>query len=441
MEPIFVCPHCYYATIPEGGPLTRCPACGRPVNNSAVKSAFNDKLLKMPTHVAGLHVFWGLLLVVTFTFIAIFAGLLMDSRETRLESDLENMRASGSTHTWEMSGNNPARTGYTDAPPLKAHDNIWGRSRFGKITTDCVVTDRSVIFGTEDGNLYAVSRTKGRIIWNLDIGKSIKTPPLIHGPYLFATSTDGKLACRTLYGAFEVFKDKTLSPVVSMLGFGKALYAITADGRILVFSLSEGNMIKRIDDIILNAKCLSQAAMSCAMIVISTVEGELIVYDIERRAIRWRAFPGPKNTQLGRPCIENERIFVASRSGALYALALSDGKPAWQAKFNGCSVPLAAHDARVIAHGDDGKINCFRWLNGRLEWSRPGNGVSGVGPVIHGNRVYCGSASGAVMCFALDDGKVQWQSAVARGKSVALATVDGILFTCATEGSVGAIGR
>ena len=439
MEPLFICPYCYYATVPEGVPPAVCPTCANPVGRPTGNKAYDHQLLKPPGHLAAPYVLWGLLFVIMMAFVAVFSAVFINIQHRAINEEVTSLRASGSTHRVEISGADTRRSGCVRSAPITANEVLWARSRFGEITTDCAVSDRAIIFGVATGDLFAISRANGRIIWRIPVGKSLRTPPLLHGPYVFAASTDGKLLGLTLYGAFKVFGEETLSPAVSLLPFGRKLLAVHADGEFAVYSLSEAAQIRQSSAFYLKARCEAPAALAAGLAVVPTVKGELVAFDVIKKSTRWRTRLGDE--KLGRPCIASERVFVGAASGNVYALGLSSGRTVWTARVNGISAPIASNGQRVVVLADDGMLHALRWTSGASEWSVKANGKSDAGPLIHDDKIYCGSVSGVLACFSLKDGEALWQQPAVRGKTTALAVADQILYSGTAEGNMAALGR
>jgi len=439
MEPLYICPNCFYTAFVAGEVPAVCPSCSRKVDRPPGDRAFDHHLLKPPAHPAAPYVLCGALVVIALGFLAAFSIVFMNIKQSAVDEEVSNLRASGSMHRWEISGADARRSGCVSAPPIAANEVLWSRSRFGEVTTDCVASDRALIFGTASGDLYAISRANGRIIWQQHVGESLRTAPLLLGPYVFAASTDGKLLGLTLYGAFEVFGEDALSPVVSLLPFGRKLLALNADGELLTYELPETARIRQSGVVDLKGRCEAEAALAAGLVIVPTVKGELIAFDVLKKLTRWRVKLADE--KLGRPCIAGERVFVGAASGGVYAVELSSGRRAWSAKVNGVSAPLAGNGRRVVVLADDGVLHALRWTDGRIEWSVKANGKSAAGPLIHGIRVYCGSVSGVLECFALKDGAPLWRQGGFRGKTVALAVVDRKVYSGTVGGNMAALGR
>ncbi len=68
---------------------------------------------------------------------------------------------------------------------------IWKRSLPGRAESSPVVIDRTVYFGCEDGDLYALSTISGNVRWATSLGGPVKSAPAYYGGTLYVGDYGG----------------------------------------------------------------------------------------------------------------------------------------------------------------------------------------------------------------------------------------------------------
>lgn len=167
------------------------------------------------------------------------------------------------------------------------------------------------------------------------------------------------------------------------------------------------------------------------------------------------AWDFPVGLTFGNPAVDDERAYVGTRDGVLFALNLggasegdhfgySDmGRVAWQFRAGGAingTVGLTAD--RVIFGANDGVVYCLDKATGDVTWTcRPGDAEPRAfqlfsTPSVGDGRVYIGSAGRMLACLDAASGALLWRRPVcgwvrsrpvARGGRVIVATLDGRL--------------
>jgi outer membrane protein assembly factor BamB len=76
----------------------------------------------------------------------------------------------------------------------------WSFRTKGRIDSSAVVTGDNVVFGCDDGNIYAVSIKDGKVkqgnqVWNYEVGQPVQSSPCIAGGRLVIGADDGMVYC------------------------------------------------------------------------------------------------------------------------------------------------------------------------------------------------------------------------------------------------------
>ncbi len=113
-------------------------------------------------------------------------------------------------------------------------------------------------------------------------------------------------------------------------------------------------------------------------------------------------------------------IFLGTSDAKIIALNIEDGSEQWQQTVSSevLSIPRAQRNV-VVVRTVDGKLTGLDESNGSQLWayerSVPPLSLRGTGtPAIDGNLIIGGYASGKLVALQLADGKVEWESTIAR---------------------------
>lgn len=118
--------------------------------------------------------------------------------------------------------------------------------------------------------------------------------------------------------------------------------------------------------------------------------------------------------------------FVATRDATVIALDAATGSVRWQGQVSSEAVapPQGTSAQVVIVHTVDGRVHALAAETGRSLWNFespvPSLSLRGTAtPVIDGDRVFIGLASGKVAALSLWDGSLRWRAELAtpRGRS------------------------
>jgi outer membrane protein assembly factor BamB len=69
---------------------------------------------------------------------------------------------------------------------------FWA-GRSNAVSAAPVVIGETVYFPTAQGNLYALDRMEGKLLWNLQLGENITVGPVYAAGLMFLRTEDGKL--------------------------------------------------------------------------------------------------------------------------------------------------------------------------------------------------------------------------------------------------------
>lgn len=120
----------------------------------------------------------------------------------------------------------------------------------------------------------------------------------------------------------------------------------------------------------------------------------------------------------GGPVTGDNKVFIGSENGEVFALDAQSGELVWQGKVKGEILAAPAHDTGIlVVNTASGVLQAFNADTGEELWSIeqdvPPLSLRGISaPVIASGGVVVGSASGNVSVYLLDKGQVGWSAEV-----------------------------
>lgn len=202
------------------------------------------------------------------------------------------------------------------------------------VVSEILVDRDKIYFVGGDGYLYAASLEYGRVSWRYDLHNPIASKPTISGGRLFVTTSDD------IVYAFDAATGKWLwhyrrrsNPTATILGASAPL----VDGQDVLVGLSDGYLV-----------CLS----------------------VQDGNVKWekRLHQGRKFTDVdAQPVLERGLIYVPSYDGALYALKRENGDTVWRFDSGG-SRQITLEGERLYLPASDGYVYALQKNNGKVIW-------------------------------------------------------------------------
>ncbi len=209
----------------------------------------------------------------------------------------------------------------------------------------------------------------------------------------------------------------------------------------------------------------SGAEDKSANLVPQIYQGRLFVASSDGLVESLDAVSGKRNWRIktdleisGGPGVDEGLVFVGTRNAQLVAIDMETGEERWRARVSSevLSVPKSALGV-VVVNTIDGKLFGIDKEDGSLLWLYeqpiPVLTLQGsASPVISGDRVFVGFASGKLAALDITSGAVLWESAISipRGRSELERMVDidgdplvagGAVFVNTYQGELAAVGE
>ena len=179
---------------------------------------------------------------------------------------------------------------------------VWKRSLPGRAESSPVVIDRTVYFGCEDGQLYALSTISGNVRWATALGGPVKSAPAYHGGTLYVgdyggymnavDAKTGKLKWQSgsLGRGFGTSGAFYSTPAVA---YGR-VYAGNNDDRVYSFDLNDGTLAWSYSTggYAYSGPTVANTRHSPPTLYIGSFDGNVYALDAKDGSVRWSRSAG-----------------------------------------------------------------------------------------------------------------------------------------------------
>lgn len=179
---------------------------------------------------------------------------------------------------------------------------------------------------------------------------------------------------------------------------GKRLVVGTVDGEWVAFDLETGNELWRRIGL---ARSTRPFATDGRSVFAVDPRGEVWAVDASLGSLAWRRPPGPvpkagaAPAHSSAPVVLEDRLVVALPDGKVWAMNLADGSSAWSSPTDSW-LGVDAMGSLVFGSTAGGKVVAFEGSDGRVAWSRDLSSASASAPSVAGGRVWVARAGSEV---------------------------------------------
>jgi len=173
-----------------------------------------------------------------------------------------------------------------------------------------------------------------------------------------------------------------------------------------------------------------QPAISGKVIYAAAADGTVEAFDrISGKSLWDTELEVPLSGGVG---VYDDALLVGSSDGFVLKLDAATGEVQWTSQLNGEVLAAPQSNGKmVLAHTLDGKLQALDFASGELVWTYDSNMPvltlrGSCTPLVSGDNVYVGFASGRVVAFDINSGGLLWETRVAipQGRSEIERVVD-----------------
>ncbi len=236
---------------------------------------------------------------------------------------------------------------------------IWKYQAEGEVMGSANFYKDLVLFGAQDGCLYAVNRETGKLVWKYEADDQIQCSTTVVDNRAFLAGCDGKLHIIDLDTGKDVAKVNIESPTGTTPATMKdRVYFGTQQGAFLAIDWKQAKIDWQRDDPLGGTTIVASAAVSDRQVVYSVRNRQVISLDPRNGKERW--VTRLKSKADASPVIVGDRVLIATTDGRLFLLDQETGDSVWQTQLNGSIIgsPAVAFERLVVAT-DRGLVYCL----------------------------------------------------------------------------------
>lgn len=359
-----------------------------------------------------------------------------------------------------------ARNGqFAGALPRTRPAVVWTFATAGPVRSSPLLVDASIVFGSGDGNLYAVDATTGKERWRFATGAPVDgsaayAVPRTGRPLIAVASRDGFLHAvdpadgrerwKLALGAELPFHwgwDFLLStPAVD----GDRLFVGSGNGELLAVDAASGKVIWRHATA---GRVRSSPTVADGVVYVGSFDGYLYALDAATGVERWKfategtrldsaAAGFDRQSIQSSPAVSADQVVFGGRDGMFYGVDRATGAQRWRMDHGMPWViasPAIADGKAVVGSSDGRFVTAVDLAAGKEVWrSRTGSNQLSS-PAVAGGVAVVGDFTGAVIGLDLASGRELWRFMTGEGVFSSPLVVDGTIFIGSDDGKLYAL--
>jgi outer membrane protein assembly factor BamB len=251
-----------------------------------------------------------------------------------------------------------------------------------------VIDGNRIFAAAADGEVRAVDRERGRVLWKADLDLGLSGGVGYYGNSLFLGGQDGEVLRLDANGGQVTWQSQVSGEVLAApQGDGRVVIVQTYDGKLFGLDYATGERLWNFDSNVpvLTIRGTSTPILRDGVAFAGFANGRVYAIDASSGAVRWEsrvAIPqGRSEIERivdidGAMALQGAELYVASYQGRVAALDARTGRKIWQrniSSFNGVSqgfgnVYVAEESGTVTAYLRNGQG--IGWQQEALAWRR-----------------------------------------------------------------------
>ena len=311
---------------------------------------------------------------------------------------------------------------------------LWVFSADGPVTTKPLLMSGNFVVGSQDGYLYSVNPTNGKVMWAKKIGGYVKQPVLF-SDVVVAGSSNGHLVAYNKKGEEKFNID--LGAYVYAVAAGTRIYATTNRGLLAIDKGGNIELLYNLSNVTMTAPAVNDKYLLFGA-------GKKLIAMKNEKQVEW-VVDGP-DFWKSNPVIDFGVIYIGALDNRFYSYDLSDGYPRWSFETRGWVMSTPSLDGGFIYFGsNDGNVYALDSNSGDLKWKYQTKQAVQSTPVmgtLGGTQVvFVGSNDNNLYAIDAESGQMIWKypakgwihDPVIYGKSVFFGTHDGKISAISSE--------
>jgi outer membrane protein assembly factor BamB len=324
----------------------------------------------------------------------------------------------------------------------------------GPIRSAPAIWNNTLLFGSGDGNFYAIDSQSGKEKWRFKSGGAIHSSPAVTDGIVYFSSRDGNVYALNVESGKELWKFRMGADLPHRNGWDFFLSSPTLEGLNLYIGGGDGNVYS------LNAKSGKEQwrfntgarvrtapAISGELVLIGAMNGYFFALDKKDGKQKWKfATDGVKSnfddfgydptSILCSASVTEQTAVVGARDGFLYAIDLATGKEKWRANFDGSWVLTTAIQGNTVftASGIPAFVKAFDINTGAEKWQFKAKGIVYSSLMISESMMYFNDYSGDLYALDCTTGVEKWHFPMGKRAMSSPLVSNGMVYTSSDEG-------
>lgn len=284
--------------------------------------------------------------------------------------------------------------------PTEAPTAAWTLTTGDELQGDPVIVDDTVLAGSWDGKLYAVSLSSGDELWTYDTGDALSVPVAVAAGVAFV-GNHTTVAALDVESGDPYWTTSIDSPVRGGPAVADGTLYVPTSDHLLALSATDGTRQWHVRTA---GPVESTPRVTDDTVYFTSRDGNVYVVGTDGE-LRWQKFISTRGG-VPSPTVVDGVVYLGWGDGILYAFDATDGTELWTDRTGGSETVAVSDGVAYVASyplkAIDTDTRDYRWTvddPSRL----PSNFTVGT------ERVYLGTGEARVFAYDRDTGRKQWQ--------------------------------